>query len=691
MVKVDYHIDVILNVSGISTQWTYTNNTNKISMSWTTHNSNNSLLLNGDNGSNFNFTLELQNYKITNYNYDKDQSLYDKTNITLTSDGKLNFSGTLAAITRLGYNTLTVTGAEKITTTDNKPTIKHDDNQLHENQLGVDFYYPKGVTSISIPTDATTAVLRYIVFNSSEDYDLSNVYYITDVNTTPTKFDDDDTSLTTETFSDSDWKKLSQLVVTDENGTPLTELPAKQVEKTYSIVINNKADNISVTPSTIENVKPDTEQTFTIQANNGYNLNSYDFYKSNKYDFSGNSKEEIKTESNLSTTDAITITFTPTEKDLTQFEFYVDGTTEQIETPDTPDTPDTPTTYDYKVNNDNNKFSTYTKNGLIVTVTATDPYIFNSVKPYVVNYIAGDINHSYLDENSYTISSDKKTVTINYPSDYNRSDYTLVVNADYTDTTPTPETNKGTESIEIYTLTDEQLNKLSQKAIIRADGNNYTFSDFFKQLYRLPFHIPDTESTGTTNIKAGIYNLDVSARKFEKEHYILNIGNIKVTGNNNNGFDYNISSITLYLPFISERSLSIDDVLNKTINITYDVNLLDGKTSIIIKSDDTIISSGITNISTQLELFSIYNNRVVNTLNSTLANSIRQAYIKVEYNKPVDNLVSYETNEHGTIKNYTGYIQGVNMQGLGKLDQETQDNIKSILNGGIFINDTQSN
>lgn len=460
-----------------------------------------------------------------------------------------------------------------------------------------------------------------------------------------------------------------------ENNFVLSVSTEKIPPKTYSITFNKAgADNYDFTPKTLTASVFPFNADITITAEDGYNLQFAEIQRKNKYNF-GNDYTTVKEVDEKK--HSITITLNLAQNDFTNYDYQINAGTYKVERK-----------IDLSVDYDN-KFTTGNLDKNVVNIQTLDNYTINTLKPYVYQPWA-DNKHTYLDDNCITISSDKKNATITVPNDYLYMNYTLVVNGDYTDNTPTPEVNTGTDSIEIYTLTDDQLNKLSQQAIIRADSNGYSFSDFFKQLYRLPFHIPDNESTGTTKIKAGIYELNVSARKMNNEHYLLNLGSIRVIGENDNGFDYNIASIKLYLPFVSERTLDINDVINHTITIDYDINLLDGRTSIIIKSDDKIISSGITDISTQLELFSIYSNKVVNTLKSTLANSIRQAYIKIEYNKPVPNLVSYETNEHGTIKDYNGYIQGINVQGLGSLDSDTQNSIKSILNGGIFINGSQS-
>ena len=65
-------------------------------------------------------------------------------------------------------------------------------------------------------------------------------------------------------------------------------------------------------------------------------------------------------------------------------------------------------------------------------------------------------------------------------------------------------------------------------------------------------------------------------------------------------------------------------------------------------------------------------------------NTLDHCYIKVDYYKPIENLVSYETNEHGVLKDYKGYIQTKNtIVSCGT--NEEQQAIKQLLEQGVII------
>ena len=342
----------------------------------------------------------------------------------------------------------------------------------------------------------------------------------------------------------------------------------------------------------------------------------------------------------------------------------------------------------YKVNISQVKdFVDYTTNQLTITLKVKENEIINSL------HAAADLSwsgQSYkIDDSAINIATDKKTATITVPNDYNsKLGYTIVITGDFSKLTPPPVNPSGTNSIHVYQLDDNTLTKFSTQAIEYFKGGTntvYDFQKFITQLYKLPFNIPENESTGTTNIRTGWFTVNEPARKLNKTRYILDLGTIKVINVNNNGFDHNVKSCTLYLPFISPLSVSYETILNHNLNVKYDTDLLTGKTTVNIFVDNELLNSFQTNINENLDLYNIYNDSINGSLSSILENTLDHCFVKVEYYQPIDNLVSYETNEHGTLKNYTGYTQTKNVI-LSKSINSTIDNmIISNLNSGVII------
>ena len=342
----------------------------------------------------------------------------------------------------------------------------------------------------------------------------------------------------------------------------------------------------------------------------------------------------------------------------------------------------------YKVNISQVKdFVDYTTNQLTITLKVKENVIINSL------HAVADLSWSgasyKIDDSAINIATDKKTATITVPNEYNsKLGYTIVITGDFSKLTPPPVNPSGTNSIHVYQLDDDTLTKFSTQAMEYFKGGTntvYDFQKFITQLYKLPFNIPENESTGTTNIRTGWFTVNEPARKLNKTRYILDLGTIKVINVNNNGFDHNIKSCTLYLPFISPLSVSYETILNHNLNVKYDTDLLTGKTTVNIFVDNELLNSFQTNINENLDLYNIYNDSINGSLSSILENTLDHCFIKVEYYQPIDNLVSYETNEHGTLKDYTGYTQTKNVI-LSKSINSTIDNmIISNLNSGVII------
>ena len=331
-------------------------------------------------------------------------------------------------------------------------------------------------------------------------------------------------------------------------------------------------------------------------------------------------------------------------------------------------------------------FVDYSTNQLTITLKAKENETINSLHAVADLSWSGD---SYaLKDDVINIGSDKKTATITVPNEYNsKLGYTIVITGDFSKLTPPPVNPSGTNSIHIYQLDDDTLTKFSTKSMSYfQDGRNtvYDFQKFITQLYKLPFNIPENASTGTTNINTGWFTVNEPARKLNDTRYTLDLGTIKVINVNKNGYDYNVKSCTLYLPFISPLSVSYETILNHNLNVQYNTDLLTGKTTVNIFVDKQLLNSFQTNINENLDLYNIYNDSINGTLSSILENTLDHCFIKVEYYQPINNLVSYETNEHGTLKDYRGYIQTKNtIVSCGT--QEEQRLIMKLLEEGVII------
>lgn len=225
----------------------------------------------------------------------------------------------------------------------------------------------------------------------------------------------------------------------------------------------------------------------------------------------------------------------------------------------------------------------------------------------------------------------------------------------------------GLDSIHIYHMINSELDNLSNKLISYlqtpsddTEKDDYDYTRFINQVYRLPFSIPSSIEVDTNHVSAGMFNLNINTKTIKVDHYDIDIGTIKI--DSKDATSYNAIKATLYLPFINSVQLDITDIVGHTISITYRINLLNGMNTLIVENENGLIYNQNVNVSTNLQLFGAYYDKNIGSLHSVLNNNIRQAYIVIERKTPITNLLTYPTNEHGLVSDYKGLTKFANTQ-----------------------------
>lgn len=445
-----------------------------------------------------------------------------------------------------------------------------------------------------------------------------------------------------------------------------------------------------------------TENTATLTAVDGYKITSAKITSKNPFDFSGSSREDHTFTISPDGSSA-SITLVPS-KDL---DYYLKVSTEekpsepqpqpqpqpQPSEPDKPQPsqpqPSQPETKKFKgevvLNNDaKDKIKFNFDKQITVKISVIDnKYNINSLYYLYQPYAGSSLEKS---SNGFTISSDKKTATLVIPDDL-LDVFRLRIGGDIADTTPLEPETTTAKTQRVYMIDDNGLNELTKQAENYYKGGintNYDFTEFINQLYYLPFTVDETLSDPTNKIDTGLWSLNAPARVMKDNVLNIDLGTINVIPENNNGFDYNIESIKLYLPLVLPIQIDFQDCYKKTISINYKINLLTGNATINVLSNDKLISTFNQNVQTNLQMFSIYNNKDFGSLNNSINNELLTPYIKVNYYNPVENLVSYETLEHNNLSSYTNFVKTRNAS-VSCGTQEEQQEIKELLNGGIYI------
>lgn len=330
-----------------------------------------------------------------------------------------------------------------------------------------------------------------------------------------------------------------------------------------------------------------------------------------------------------------------------------------------------------------------------ITLTADNGYIFDND----IVYYSYDINFGVyikLIEKANKQNSIKIDLTTSSFYDYNNSKDNPISSGDkpYIKAVATSPTVKptGTKSISLYSMTDGELNTFMNSVLLQfnstPDGTQTSlanFLDFVNQVYRIPLNIPNDLLTPVNKVHSGKWNINVNTNQITQDHFSINFEPIKVTPHYKNANDYNSITVSLVIPFAKEVELNINDVMNNTINITYNIDLLQGKTTIIVNNDTGTIYTNQIDISTQLEFYGLYYDKQIGGLNSTYINNVLQPYISISYHKPITNLISYSTNEHGMLKDYNGFARVSHGTLTGNMNDTEYNEIMNLLYGGIKI------
>ena len=330
-----------------------------------------------------------------------------------------------------------------------------------------------------------------------------------------------------------------------------------------------------------------------------------------------------------------------------------------------------------------------------ITLTADNGYIFDND----IIYYSYDINYGIyrkLTEKANKQNIIKIDITTSSYYDYNTSKNEPVTSGvkPYIKAVTTSPAVKptGTQSINLYSMSDGELNTFMNSVLLQFNSTQNgtqtslaNFLDFVNQVYRIPLNIPNDLLTPVKQVHSGKWNINVNTNQITQDNFSINFDPIKVTPHYKNANDYNSITVSLIIPFAKEVELNINDVMNNTIKITYNIDLLQGKTTIIVNNDTGTIYTNQIDISTQLEFYGLYYDKTIGGLNSTYINNVLQPYISISYHKPITNLISYSTNENGMLKDYNGFVRVSHGTLMGNMNDTEYNEIMNLLYGGIKI------
>lgn len=208
-----------------------------------------------------------------------------------------------------------------------------------------------------------------------------------------------------------------------------------------------------------------------------------------------------------------------------------------------------------------------------VNFTANDGYVFNE-QPYV--QIGSEIK--YAD----TIDSSHASLTITNIT----QNLTIIAHA----TEPQPvEPTEELPFVNIYNPTQAQLVDAANALFMNFDsGQVVNISPYIVSIHKV--FVPVSTDEAFQPIKFGKYNTQVNSKVVNQKVSRVSCGKVTVPELYHNALDYSpFTTVRIWLPFLGFYDLSIDELSNKEIELTYAIDLVNGKALAEISNDDGVI------------------------------------------------------------------------------------------------------
>ena len=154
----------------------------------------------------------------------------------------------------------------------------------------------------------------------------------------------------------------------------------------------------------------------------------------------------------------------------------------------------------------------------------------------------------------------------------------------------------ASDLVKAYQVDLANLNQLT--SFLWSDG----FIDTIKKLQNNPmeniqklFYLPyDVEVSKSETVKIGNADSNIQGNRIVKQFQEIDFGNIDITEYYGNTLDYN-TELSIYLPFIGEKTLNIYDIMSGSLNLKYRVDILTGNCiailSVVRKQNDVTLNS----------------------------------------------------------------------------------------------------
>lgn len=321
----------------------------------------------------------------------------------------------------------------------------------------------------------------------------------------------------------------------------------------------------------------------------------------------------------------------------------------------------------------------------------------NEGDSYTVNFTA---DNGYVFNEQPYVQVGSETI---YADSIDSTHARLTLSSVNEDLTITAHATKSVEPVEPTDPTSElafvNVYNPTQKQLV--DAANALFMNFSTgqvidtSKYIIAVHkvfIPISTDTALQPIKFGYYDSQVNSKVVNQRVAKVSCGKVTVPELYHNALDYSpYTTVRIWLPFLGFFDLSIDELSNKEVELTYSIDLVNGKALAEISNDDGVIyrfvgtayqrepyhTESLNNVST------VYINGAYNMADYTPYLLIERPINLTPSNNDLEGLPTYK---EVTIGDMTGYVKCRKVFAKDMIATEAEKNeIEALLCGGVLV------
>lgn len=293
----------------------------------------------------------------------------------------------------------------------------------------------------------------------------------------------------------------------------------------------------------------------------------------------------------------------------------------------------------------------------------------------------GTTNHEFV------LSGDKKTATLNFtfPNDKEKiSDSTFTLLGG----TIPDKVVTGYGSVNVYLVDTKTLDEFSKIRFTKKlnesyDYDYYDIGDYVNSLHKVYVNV---ENVSKTSLKLANFDTSIETNSVDESKVHLDFGDLLLPVYSDNSNDFNVT-IQCFIPFVGFVPID-NDFIGKTVNLSYDIDLVTGYCGYNLSCDGITVNNGTTNCCSEILYKTLANNEVNTIGDASYLNTVLmglEPYVTIKYfeplNVPVNNTV--ETKRIGDVKGFAQF-ENVNLNTENLLVDE-YNYIISQLENGVYL------